>query len=508
MPSSRARPIQKRSWLGVLGSLIILILSIHWLAAANDAIASERSDNLEQWLERELLPYLADHFGRHPRLKGEPFEIVAMKGSQVVGETDSLTDYLKSRIVDRMQSVPGANLVWHPPLKPWVENGGFMELECHGFPTPRIQLGIEVEPMLFGGNLRVSVQAVDLAEKSWVRGLKKVWVGEPTDAERRLLLQTATDIQLLGTRTLPFRGNQADLLSLFLARRLGCMLQDLGQKHQRIRAAEVPPGLAPYFRTSFDLVKLRLGRFQEVQMVPAGSTADELLFISVHRIDGNLYYVWIGLRDTRAVEGSGDFAVQVYVRLDGEQVKAQAGNTEPLIDRFELIMPSVDHRCRATDPWSDGVSILDSGERLMNDDCFAIRYQVREPSWLYLIAEMSDGSVYRLFPDHCDALKLSRVISNNWVRRGQTLHIPLFGSRKGYFSLDLSPGIERLYAVAVADHRLALILPARLGIRRDLCGPNRQESQRKDLGLALNQLGREGKGQMDWQVRSIVHIAR
>ncbi len=504
----RTRLIQKRPWRAVLRPLVILILSLFWLATADVAVAAGHSGNLEQWLERELLPYLADHFGRHPRLKGEPFEVVAMKGSQVVGETDGLTDYLKSRIVDRMQSVPGANLVWRPPLKPWVENGGFMELECHGFPAPRIQLGIEVEPTLFGGNLRVSVQAVDLAEKSWVRGLKKVWVGEPTEAEHRLLQQTSIDGQLLGTRTLPFRSNQPDLLSLFLARRLGCMLQDLGQKHQRIRAAEVPPGLTPYFRTTFDLVKLRLGRFQEVQMVPADTAADKLLFISVHRIDGNLHYVWIGLRDIKELGESGDFAAEAYVRLDEGLVKAQAGKTEPLIYRFELVTPSADHRCRAKDPWADGVSILESGERLMNGDCFAIRYQAREPSWLYLFAEMSDGRVYRLFPDHCDALKLSHVISNNWVRRGQTLHIPLFGERKGYFALDLSPGIERLYAVAVANHRLALILPAQLGIRGDLCGPNRQGSQRKDLGLALDQLGREGQGQMDWQVRTIVHVAR
>ncbi len=121
---------------------------------------------------------------------------------------------------------------------------------------------------------------------------------------------------------------------------------------------------------------------------------------------------------------------------------------------------------------------------------------------------MNDGSLYRLFPDHCDALNLSHVISNNWVKRGQSLHIPLFGNRKGYFLLDLSPGIERLYAVAVANHRMALILPARLGIRGDLCKAQSEGSQWKDLGQALNQLGREGGGQMEWQVRTIVHVAR
>jgi len=468
-------------------------------------MAADRGQPLEQWLGSELLPYLADRFGRHPRLKGEPFEVVAMKDLQVVGEMDGLSDYLKSRIVDRLQSVPGANLVWRPAIKPWVNNGRFMDLECHAFPTPTIQLGVEVEPML-QGYLRVSVQAVDLKEKSWVRGLKRVWVGRPSAAERSLLRQKAFDIHLLGTRSLPFRSDQSDLMSLFLARQLGCMLQDLGQKHQRILVQEVPPGLAPFFTTTFDLVQLRLGRFREIQMASTNNAADKVLFISVHRINGNLHYVWIGLRDVKHLGESGELAAEAYVRLQEGRAPSRAGRAEPLIARFELITPSVDPRCRAVDPWSDGISILASGERLMNGDCFAIRYQARRPSWLFLFAEMSNGNLYRLFPDRCDALEMRSIVKGNWVQSGQTLHIPLQGGHKGHFSLDMNPGIERLYAVAVANHGMALTLLGRLGIPGDLCGPLQKGSLSKDLGQALDPLAREGE--IAWQVRTIVHVAR
>gem|GEM_PF-3012511 len=484
---------------------LLLLLVILWLGAAGSAMAANRGQPLEQWLGSELLPYLADRFGRHPRLKGEPFEVVAMKESQVVGEMDGLTDYLKSRIVDRLQAVPGANLVWRPAIKPWVNNGRFMELECHAFPTPTIQLGIEVEP-LFQGYLRVSVQAVDLEEKSWVRGLKRVWVGRPSAGEIRLLRQKAIDIHLLGSRSLPFRSDQSDLMLLFLARKLGCMLQDLGQRQQRILAQKVPAGLAPFFKTTFDLVQLRLGRFREIQMASTNSTADKVLFISVHRINGNLDYVWIGLRDIKHPRESGELAAEAYVRLHAGQTRTQAGRPGPLIARFELITPSLDPRCRAVDPWSDGISILASGERLMNGDCFAIRYQARRASWLFLFAEMSNGNLYRLFPDRCDALEMRTIVKGNWVQSGQTLHLPFQGGHKGHFSLDMNPGIERLYAVAVANHRLALTLPGRLGIQGDLCGPLMRGAQLKNLGQALDQLAREGD--IAWQVRTIVHVAR
>ncbi len=341
-------------------TLMQIFLALSLFGSINQAVANQAEENLDGWLRNELIPYLKSHFGRHPRLKGEPFQIRAMRDGRIVARMDGLTAYIRQRISDTLQAVPEANLIRPIPFKPWSSPRSLEELRCPSTDRVKVQLTIEVERRPASGKVKVSIQALDLLEQAWVRGFKKVWTGELTLTEQRRLARQQVDKGLIGSRELPFREGQPDLLAAHQAAEVGCMLRQGGRRNVKLFLS-LPQGLeSGYFRRAGELLAQYLSALREVQIVDKRDEAGALLTLQVHRIDEALYQVWTSLgsgEDSDFVEPSA----LAYVALPSKETQESAQKKQPtssLISRFQLIVPTDQASCDASNPWEKGYVVL------------------------------------------------------------------------------------------------------------------------------------------------------
>ena len=486
---------------------------LYWvimLLACQSAISAP-SESVNSWLDSELLPFLEDRLGRHPRLRGQPFELVAMKGNEILAETDGLTAYIRQRIIDRLQSVATVNRVLRPSIKPWRYPGKLSDLNCNETENATVQVGIEVDQLWQRNRLRVSVQAIDLVEKRWVRGFKKVWEGQPDTGEKEQLKRSWVDAHLLGTRALPFQNNQPDLLSSFLARNLSCLLQETGEAKLKVYTPNPPSELPAYFNTAFELLDHYLARFREVEITDDQRNADVVLTTKVHHINENLYQVWVGLQGKKTQIRLAGLNSEAYVAVQ-DVVKAPPRLVEkkPLIGLFELIEPRSQSLCNQFDAWTEGESVLHSDSRLSGGGCFALRYQASDNATVYFFNQTEKGQLTQLFPNRCNALGLESSVREGRVQANQVIHAPLFHNGiPGYFQLDANPGVEWVYAIAVSTQEREKMFLERIGQSDSLCrnsSSNTDSSMSvKRLQAMLNALAKGSGGTLQWKALRFTH---
>ncbi len=300
----------------------LVFLSIH------SAVFGADRKQLDPWLNDELLPFLEDRLGRHPRLKGQPFEVVGANQNSALGKMDGLTAEILRKIVDRLQSVPGANFVERSTIKPWSDRGKSVELACDPQGEATVQVTIEVDNSLDSGDVRVAVQAMDLVENNWVRGFKKIWIGQPTSREKRLMAKQIVDRKLLGSRALPFRGNQPDLLASFLAENLSCHLMRTGEPNLKIFLRNPTEKLPEFLRTTLGLLSHYLARFREVEITNKKHTANVILISNVHTIDSKLLQISLLLRSLDKSIRLPGVGTEAYVYVDSTAAFTQLGSRE------------------------------------------------------------------------------------------------------------------------------------------------------------------------------------
>ncbi len=119
--------------------------------------------DLNDWVEQALNPYLAEQLGRHPKFKGQPFLLVAMKGDEVEADIDRLRDEVRVRVFDHLLNVPGVNAAWRPAVRPWRHHRTLAELQCNEADSVRYYIGIESHEGM-DGDTRIAVRALDAKE--------------------------------------------------------------------------------------------------------------------------------------------------------------------------------------------------------------------------------------------------------------------------------------------------------------------------------------------------------
>ncbi len=518
-----------------------------WLITPAAALPSE----LEAWLQSDLLPYLEKWLGRHPRLKGVPFEIVAVRDGQVVAEMDGLTRYLRQRIAERLQGVSEAHLVQSLPMPPWTYDS-LHDIDCLRGHRAEAQVGVEVHPSKVGDRVRISVRALDLESHEWVRGFKKVWTGGLTESERKRLASRYADRNLIGSRQLPFQTDQPDLLASYLAEDVACTLRRSGAGPLLL---SMPRDAPPYFEKVFALLAQYLDGLQEVQLTDDLGSADARLTMQVREVDGVLGQVWAHVGGGTVQQGLVRAGTRAYVALDEEALagrerasaaaprdEAEAGtksdgaadgaakrsavserrssvkdtvtpalqrggDVPPLIRAFDLIKPLQQTLCADAKPWANGYMTVHANARLPSGGCFAIRYEAGASSALYLFGQTPEGRLTRLFPNDCDALNLGK--SSGRIAPGRQLHIPLFADgAPGFFLLDDRAGRERIYAVAVSDPDTEARLQGHMEHAADVCSFDEGAVERYSadaLQAVLDELQKEAGGSVEWRLRSFVH---
>ena len=169
-------------------SLLLLCLLSACTARQNTLPpAISTSIELDQWVESDLIPYLAKRLGTYPRFTGQPIHITAMAGDDIkAAPLDGLTLSICDRIKTSLHSVNGVNLTWQPASSYSDNQGNLADLP----PTKQISvaycIGIEIKQSSYDDVVTIQVRALDIKEQSWVDGFGICWKGTLSDKQRRM----------------------------------------------------------------------------------------------------------------------------------------------------------------------------------------------------------------------------------------------------------------------------------------------------------------------------------
>lgn len=450
-----------------------------------DPWTGERS--LDIWLEKTLIPYLSQQLGHHPRFKGQRVLLVRMKGDNVQARIDDLTSQIREKIIDTLLKEPGLDLAWRPAIRPLNHHQSLEDVSCVDHRKIHYYIGIDSGLTKVERNLYVKVRSLNLAEKKWVSGFGRSWQGQSTLAQLAALNREHPDDYLRGLRPLPFSGRQPDILAAYLAHNLSCLLRQ-GEADDLVVYVENASAITPsFFQTTLDLVGKYLARFREVQVTDDPNQANVTVVTEIHCIHQNLYQVWVSARHRQGEKYLPGAETEAYVLVDSQKpapvistrpgrppepaIPLQRAKIVPsLISSFDLLTPLNQAFCETDTPWINGERLLESHEHLPSGGCLALEMSLSAPAYVFLVGQNADGDLTHMFPSDCPALRKIDAL----LLPGKLFQFPpISDPEAGLLKLDESPGMERIYAIAITTPELANRFADRLGEIPGLCRPGR-----------------------------------
>jgi hypothetical protein len=453
--------------------------------------------SLDTWVEKTLIPYLVEQLGDHPRFKGQPVLLVDMKGDDVQARIDDLTAQIRGTILDALLKKPGLDLAWRPGIRAWKHHRSLEDISCGDYRNIYYYVGIDCGLTTVERNLYVKVRALNLPEKKWVSGFGRSWQGAPTMNQLAALDRGHPDDYLRGLRPLPFSGSQPDLLASYLAHNLSCLFQQ-GETEDLVVYVENTSTNAPSsFQTTLDLVGKYLARFREVQVTDDQDQANVTLVTEIHPIHQNLYQIWVSARHRIGKKYLSGAETEAYVLVDSQKSSpvvstSSARPSKPalpsqmprivpsVISSFDLLTPSSQALCATDNPWRGGARRLRSNGHLPSGGCLSLEITLSTPAYVFLVGQNADGDLTRVYPSACSPyMGLEALRPSEKVLRFP----PISDPQVGVLELDNSPGMERVYAVAITAPDLANRFASRLEAIDGLCRPGRGFS---DVSLTSN----------------------
>jgi hypothetical protein len=470
---------------------------------ARDIDPNSDASSLDIWLDDTLIPYLVQQLGRHPRFKGQPVLLVRMQGDKVQPGIDDLTDQIRQKIMDALLKQPGLDLSWRPAIQPWRHHRSLEEISCGDIRKIHYYVGIDCGLTRVERQLYVKVRALNLVEQKWVSGFGKSWQGAPTATQRAALDREHPDDHLRGLRPLPFSDRQPDLLAAYLARNLSCLMRQGEEDDPVVYVENVAVDTPKVFQTTLGLVAKYLARFQEVEVTDDPTQANVTVVSEIHAIHRNLRQVWVAARHRQGAKYLPGAETEAYVLMDPQKQTAVAGthpqnppdpirplqqvNLPALISSFGLLTPLNPAFCTTDTPWIVGIRRVESREHLPSGGCLAVEIRLSKAAYVFLVGRAADGELTALFPSECPAFKKIGAL----LRPGELLQFPpLSDPGQGILALDDSPGMEKVYAIAITEQDLANRFAHRLAGHRGLCRPAKGFESLIPVGAPMSSEGR------------------
>ena len=442
-----------------------------------------QSVDLDQWVDEELIPYLAERLGRYPRFTGQAVYFVGLEGDNIKAELDGLTLSIRDRIKASLYGINGVNLAWRPQVGGKSSRGSLTDVPCHKSEQIAYYIGLDLQQSPYDGRISTQVRALDLNEQSWVDGFGICWEGTLSNKQKKIFSKRYLDASLLGMRAYPFNRQQPDLTAAYLAEELSCQFRDT--RHEELIIHILHDTNDPYLNSLSELLSRYLGRFSEVKISKKADHATVLIRLRAEQIDGDLYQVWA----SGEYQGGGSYLIgaeiDAYVLMEqGAPLKiakqeiiaspmaqvisihaTEASENilqniqfpiipEPtapfsnrgMIDRFEMHIPNVSQLCNSNTPWLMGERMLSPNEPLSNGDCIALTITPAMPSYLILLHQDEFGGLHTL--------------RNTW-QTGEGMIFPGVEYRfptpesGDVLLLDGYRGTEWVHAITVSDPNLA-----------------------------------------------------
>ena len=452
--------------------------------------------SLDKWLEDTLIPYLVQQFGQHPRFKGQPILLVRMHSDNVEPRIDELTDHIREKIIDSLVREPGLDLYWRPATPPHKHHRSLADISCGDYLKIHYYIGIDCRLTTVDQNLVVKVRALNLAEDKWVSGFGRSWKGKPTPGQLAALKREHPDEYLRGLRPLPFSNRQPDLLAVYLAHNLSCLLQQGEADDLVVYVADTSANTPDFFKTTLKLVGNYLARFREVAVTDDPNQANVTVVSAIHSIHKNMYQIWVSARDRRGKKYLPGAETEAYVLIESDQQQMMADmhkeklhasapilkqEAQPLalISSFDLITPDSQEVCATDTPWQAGSHRLNSLEHLPTGGCLAVEMRLSSPAYIFLVGQDATGDLTRMFPSNCPGFQtIDAFIQPNKLFQFP----PLFDSEARVLGLAGPPGMERVYAVAITAPDLANRFGYQLDELQGLCQPGKSFPEKLSAG--------------------------
>jgi hypothetical protein len=320
--------------------LLVLLLAAGCSQHSMRSLQSPGS-SLQAWVDTHLAPYVSRQLGQHPRFRGEPVIIVRLEGDDIQPDIDGLTSGIRDQLLDSMLNTPGVNVPWQPQHQPAQHHRRLDQAQCGRIRDASYFIGIEITRTTTA-QFRVSVRALDVRAGEWVSGFSQNWSGRLTADELRALQVRRTDESLRGLRVLPFSSGQPDLAASYLANNLSCLLRQQDVQDLNIRVETPSSGSQP-LPALLGLIGNNLC-YREVQVTDVERQANFILRGEIHRIQANLYQVWVILHPKGSGMHLAGMDTATYIRSQpagsGPAKPSVAGETvdmRPAIARMELV---------------------------------------------------------------------------------------------------------------------------------------------------------------------------
>jgi len=456
--------------------LLLLLVS----GCQTQPLRSSSDQDLQGWIDRELVPYLSRQLATHPRFRDEPVLLVSMRGDDIQPHIDDLTRALRRQLKDALLDQPGIRIPWEPARRENRHHRRLSELRCQSGSRASHYIGIQFTPLV-SGDYRVSIRALDLNQREWIAGFGRHWQGRLSQQEQRALQRRRPDEALRGLRPLPFTADQADLAADYLANNLGCLLRQQADDEMTVYVAPVadrPAQLSAIRR----LLDNNLARYREVLVTGNRGEADFLLNMEAQVISSGVYQIWISLTPEKSGRHLTGLDTSTYITSAEVPAIARALRAEAR-RRVQVSWIGLDQR-DDSDCAGDGVGI-DSMT------CFDLTLKTRGSGQLFLI-------------EHTPGSGASRLIPGCRVARG-----PSNGSGERVYRIDslaLQPlGKSTLYAITAMGDRNRSQLEQHLRVLPAACQSSSDRGL-KDVALEhwlarLDQLVEQNPGRTHWLAR-------
>lgn len=510
---------------------------------------------LEKWIDKALTPYLAETLGKHPKYCNTPILIVGMHNDNILSRIDDLTFDIRNRLAANLKGAQGVSLVWKPETKPWRNHQSLSQVLCPLQEEIPFYLGLDVSLTPADNLLCVKVGVLNVNEGTW-DDVSLSWQGKPTKQQLKALKTQSVDASLKGMRPLPFSSNEPDLLGAYLAGKLSCFLKSQFGNNIVLFKGEDKKNTDSLFSKGMDLVYNYLETFSEVSLTNDAAKATLFLKTQVHRIDQDLYQVWVSLGLSKTMEESLPGAVaSAYVNSDSTaaavveplpadtalaqnhqsadaQVLTACGSPEILpekeradqptpeqnnvnrhdqenqdgsvitpdktarrfISKFNLITPKVPEMCATPTPWLVGYDNVAQGSALRSGTCMAVELAVTLPCRLFLFDQDSSNRISMIYPENMLNLQDSKRLA--------LCYPPIEGDSQNALELTNEPGKETVYAIAIrTDHVAGTFLTAIENLFQGETGTSEYEN----FILLLKRMKTNHGNGFDFKTRWFIH---
>ena len=399
--------------------LIILTLV---LAQSIPTTAQSREKNLDQWLDRELVPYVKQQLVVHPRFKNETVMFVVLDDNAPAAISSELALSLRDRLLEAAIDTTGVSIGWQQG-----RSGNPLESRPDDCLHDKVHyyIGLELSQTL-DSRYSVNVRALDLEDRTWVSGFGKQWRGRLSTIQRQAMRQTSADDTFLGARDVPFTMAQTDLLASHLAHQLSCTLkQQLEDEYVVVTAQQSAVGDG--LDGTVELIGNNLANRQALRLSSDSGRSNAVLSGKAHQIDDDLYQYWLTITPDSDADDLTSLSVSAYVVLPDARPNRQAANSAPAASQTRPRQISFKSPHPISIPNSGKDSLIGplriSAPRSSADchwPCSVLQTRANTDAIVFFLEHQANHGLVRLSGEDCRKRTVARV-----ARSGDTLSFPI-----------------------------------------------------------------------------------